>query len=198
MEDLKDKTILAGRSGGMPLMMFNYALKESGINENDLTIDSSIEFAALTGAFIGGQGDFVNLFEPNALKVEQSGAGCVLASLGNISGIVPYTAFYAKENFINENKDIIKKFNTAINKGLSYVHSVSNKEIAESIANQFPDTSLNDLTILVDRYKKADSWYRSTYININDYDRLQDVMLYGKTITNKTDSNLLITNEFNK
>lgn len=81
INDLIEKKILAGRSGGMPLLMFKYALKESGISENDLTIDTSIEFSGLAGAFIGKQGDFVNLFEPNALKVEQSKAGCVLSSL---------------------------------------------------------------------------------------------------------------------
>lgn len=63
IDDLTNKTVLAGRSGGMPLMMFKYALKESGINLNDVNIDTSVEFASLAGAFIGGQGDFVNLFE---------------------------------------------------------------------------------------------------------------------------------------
>lgn len=199
INDLIEKKILAGRSGGMPLLMFKYALKESGISENDLTIDTSIEFSGLAGAFIGKQGDFVNLFEPNALKVEQSKAGCVLSSLGSISGVVPYTAFYAKEEFINNNKNIIQKFNNAINKGLEFVNNNNDsEEIAKSIIGQFPDTSLSDLIILVDRYKKADSWYTSTYVNIEDYDRLQDIMIYGKTIENKIDSNILITNEFNK
>ena len=111
MSDLKGKTVLAGRSGGMPLLMFKYALKESNINENDINIDTSVEFSALTGAFISKQGEFVNLFEPNALNIEKQKYGCVLSSLGNISGTVPYTAFYAKESYINDNKDIIKKFN---------------------------------------------------------------------------------------
>ena len=63
--DLKGKKVLAGRSGGMPLLMFKYALKESNINEEDVIIDTSIDFASLTGAYLSNQGDFVNLFEPN-------------------------------------------------------------------------------------------------------------------------------------
>ena len=97
LNDLKGKKILAGRSGGMPLLMFKYALHENDINESDLIIDTSVEFSGLTGAYIGGQGDFVNLFEPNALNIEKQGYGCPLTSLGNLSGIVPYTAFYARE-----------------------------------------------------------------------------------------------------
>lgn len=48
-------------------MTLEWALKQNGIDpKNDLTIDTSIEFAAMGGAFIGGTGDFVTLFEPNA------------------------------------------------------------------------------------------------------------------------------------
>ena len=197
MEDLINKKVLAGRSAGMPLMMFEYALKKTNINKTKVTIDTSVEFAALTGAFIAKQGDFVNLFEPNATKIEKEKYGCVLASLGEITGIVPYTTFYAKEEYINENKDIIKKFNTAINKGLKFVEENDAKIIAKTIIQEFPDTSIDDLTTLIDRYKKADSWYKNTYINIDDYYRLVDIMIYGKTIHKKPPLELLITNEFN-
>lgn len=198
MNNLKGKSVLAGRSGGMPLLMFEYALYMSGIDKNELNIDTSVEFAGLAGAYIGGQGDFVNLFEPNALKVEQSSKGCVLGSLGDISGIVPYTAFYAREEYIDKNNDVIEKFVKVINKGLRYVHNNSSRDIAEVIQKQFIDTSLDELTILVDRYKEADSWYSSTFVSVSDYNRLQDIMVYGKTIDSKIDSSVLITNEFNK
>lgn len=197
-KDFEGKTVLAGRSGGMPLLMFKYALKEANIDIKKVNIDTSVEFAGLAGAFIGKQGDFVNLFEPNALKVEESGAGCVLGSLGKLSGVVPYTAFYAKEDFINNNKDLIKRFNKALNKGLDFVKNNSVDIIASKIINQFVDTSKEELTILVDRYKQADSWYETTFVNENDYDRLQDIMIYGETLDNKIDSSILITNEFNK
>ena len=197
MENLIGKTVLAGRSGGMPLMMFKYALKMSNIDESKVNIYTSVEFAGLTGAYIAKQGDFVNLFEPNASNVEKQGYGCVLASLGNISGSVPYTAFYAKEDYINNNKDLIKRFNKALNKGLTFVKDNNSTQIAKSILQEFPDTSINDLIIYVDRYKEANSWYESTYIYEKDYERLVDIMIYGKTIDKKVDVNLLLTNEFN-
>lgn len=198
MNDLIGKTILAGRSGGMPLMMFEYALKESNIDKKDVDINTSIEFAGLTGAYIGKEGDFVNLFEPNATALEKENYGCVLASLGNISGVVPYTTFYAKEEFINNNKEKIQKFNNALNKGIKFVHENDSKTIALSIINQFPDTSLEDLTKIIERYKNADSWYTNTYVNIDDYNRLVDIMIYGGSIDKKVSVEILLTNEFNK
>ena len=197
MTDLTNKKILVGRSGGMPLLMFKYALKKSSIDETKVKIDTSVEFASLSGAFISKQGEFVNLFEPNALNIEKQKYGCVLTSLGNISGVVPYTTFYAKEEYINNNKDTIKKFNKALNKGLEFVKNNDEDAIARSIQNQFLDLSFNDLKEIVKRYKDADSWYNSTYVNKNDYDRLLDIMIYGKTIDKKVDIDLLITNEYN-
>lgn len=197
MEDLINKKVLAGRSAGMPLMMFEYALNKSNIDKNKVIIDTSVDFASLTGAFISKRGDFVNLFEPNATKIEKEGMGCVLASLGEITGVVPYTTFYAREEYINENKDVLEKFNKALNKGLKYVRENDTKKVAELIIKQFPDTNINELSKLIDRYKNADSWYKTTYVNIDDYYKLVDIMLYGKTIHEKPPLELLITNEFN-
>lgn len=197
LTDLNNKTVLAGRSGGMPLMMFEYALHMSNINKQNVNIDTSVEFAGLTGAFIAKQGDFVNLFEPNATTLENKKLGCVLSSLGNLTGNVPYTTFYAKEEYINNNKEIIKRFNKALNKGLEFTKNNDSKTLAKIIKNQFPDTNIQDLTNIIERYKNIDAWYDNTTININDYDRLQEIMIHGKSIDSKIDSNILITNEFN-
>lgn len=197
LNDLKGKTVLAGRTGGMPLLMFKYALYKNGISEQDVNIDTSVEFASLSSAYISKQGDFVNLFEPNALMLEKNNYGCVLASLGNLTENIPYTTFYAKEEFIKNNKSTIKKFNKALNKGIEFVKNNDSETIAKVIQNQFKETSLEDLIKLIDRYKSQDSWYPNTYININDFNKLQDIMLYGNTIDKKIDMNILITNEFN-
>lgn len=118
----------------MPEMTLEYILTENGIDPNkDLTIDTSISFAAMQGAFIGGTGDFVSLFEPNATLVEKEGYGYVVASLGELGGVVPYTAYNARISYIEENPDIIEKFTQAIQKGLDFVHENDSKTIAEII-----------------------------------------------------------------
>ena len=197
IEDLIGKSTLVGRSGGMPLMVFNYALKNSNIDVKDITLDSSVEFAALSGAFIGGNGDFVNLFEPTASKIEKEGYGCVLASLGELAGVVPYTAYYAKKSYIEENEKIIKSFSKAINKGLTFVKENDSETIAKKIVGQFPDTSLSDLTSIVDRYKTADSWQDNSTLNEEAFDRLQDIMIYNNVLEEKVPFETLVTNQYN-
>ena len=182
MEDLIGKEVLAGRKVGMPVLNFENALINSNIDKNEVNINTSVEFSALSGSFIGGQGDFVNLFEPNATKLEKEGYGYVVGSVGMISGEVPYTAFNAKKSYIKNNKETIKNFNKAINEGLKYVKEHDEKDIANAIINQFPDSSINDVTTIVKRYKESDSWLENTFISEKSFKNLEDIMIKANLI----------------
>ena len=164
LKDLYGKEILVGRSSGMPALNFLNALKNEEIDKNKIKINYNIDFASLSGTFIGNTGDYVNLFEPTALKLEKEGYGYVLQSIGLLSGEMPYTTFYARKSYIENNKEIIKSFTKAINKGLEFVKNNDEMKIAKSIYKQFPDLSLNDLSTIIKRYKDADSFLDSSYI----------------------------------
>ena len=162
-------------------MTLEYALKQNGIDpEKDVEIDTSIDFAAMGGAFIGGEGDFVTLFEPNALEIEQEGYGYVVASIGELGGIVPYTSYSARISFIEENKELIGNFTKAIQKGIDYVHNHTDEEVAKAIVNQFPDTSIEDIAKVVKRYRDIDAWPETTEFSEDSFNHLQDIMIdYG-------------------
>ena len=178
LEDLRGKTVIGGRRGGMPEMTFEYVLRQNGMDpKTDLTIDTSVEFAAMGGAFIGGDDDFVTLFEPTALEVEQQGYGYVVASIGELGGVGPYPSCGARISFSEENPDLIAGFNRAVQKGLDYVHSHSDEEVAETILSFFPDTSLNDLTEVVGRYREINAWPTTTSFTEESFNHLQDIMI---------------------
>jgi len=178
LDDLKGKTVIGGRAGGMPEMTFEWALRQAGIDpKKDLTIDTSVAFAAMGGAFIGGQGDFVTLFEPTALEIEKQGYGYVVASIGDLGGIVPYTSYSARKTFINQNKELIHDFTAAIQKGLDFVHNNDSEIIAKSILEFFPDTPLSDLTKVIERYKVQDTWPKTTNFTKDSFEHLQKIMI---------------------
>ncbi len=177
LEDLIGKTVIGGRKGGMPEMTFEWALKENGIDpNNDLTIDTSIDFAAMEGAFIGGDADFVTLFEPNATDVVNQGLGYIVGYVGEWGGEVPYTAYNAKKSYIKENPDIIEGFTNAINKGLEYVMNTDSQIVAEDILEFFPELSIDELTIMIERYKTNDAWPEDTEITEEDFEHIQEIM----------------------
>lgn len=177
LEDLYNKEILVGRKGGMPSLNFLNALKKSNIDPKKININYSVEFAALSGSFIGGIGDYVNLFEPTATKLTKDNLGYVVASIGLMSGEVPYTAFNARKSFINNNEDVIRKFTKALNKGIKYTLENNETEIAKVILKQFPDSSLNDLSVIIKRYKDYDCFLDSTFISEKSFENLEDIMI---------------------
>src|SRR5574344_1883429 len=185
LDMLKNKYLIGGRKGGMPEMTLEWALKTNGINLKDVNIDTSIAFASMSGAFIGGTGDYVTLFEPNALQLEQQGYGYVVTSIGELGGVVPYTAYNAKKSYIENNRDTINGFTKAIQKGLDYVHNHTDEEVASTILSYFPDTSLEDLTSIVKRYRGIDAWYDTTNIAEQDFKHIEEIMESAGELNNR-------------
>ena len=194
LEDLYDKEILVGRSTGMPALNFLNALKNNNIDISKINVNYSVEFAALSGTFIGGTGDFVNLFEPNATNLEKEGYGKVVASIGMLSGEVPYTAFYARKSYIDKNPEIIKKFTNAINKGLEYTLNNDATTIANDIIDQFPDTNIKDLALMIERYKEYDCWLENPYISEKLFTNLEDFLIDFDLIKKYVPYNDLVNN----
>ena len=197
-EDLEGQEVLVGRQGGMPALNFINALENAGIDPAKVNLNYSVEFASLSGSFIGGVGDYVNLFEPNATLLEQEGYGHVVASIGRLSGEMPYTAFYTKKSYLEENKDLLERFSRAINKGLEYVQTHTARKTAEVILPQFTDSSLDELEMFVARYKESDSWLSSTYIPEEYFKNLEDLMIENDLLEDNVPYDDLIYNFSNE
>lgn len=194
IKNLVGKHIIAGRKAGMPAMTLEYALNQNGVKTSEVNFDTSIDFASTTGAFIGGTGDYVSVFEPTASSLEKQGVGHIVASIGELGGTVPYTAYNARLSYIKNNEDVIKGFTKAIDKALVYVKEHNSSEIAEAISSYFPDTSLNDITAIVDRYKNIDAWFDNTNISEKDFNHVMDIMENAGELTNRAPYSKLVTN----
>lgn len=171
------KDVLGGRAGGMPEMVFEYILKKNNIEPStDLSIDQSIDFGSTAAAFSGGQGDFTVEFEPHATSLEAKGDGYVVASLGEDSGYVPYTAFSAKKSYIEDNPEVIQSFTNALQKGMDYVQSHSASEIAAIIQPQFKESDLETITTIVERYAAQDTWKADLIFEEKSFTLLQNIL----------------------
>lgn len=177
-------------------MTLEYALNINGIKSDETNIDTSIDFASMSGAFIGGTGDYVALFEPTASELEKEGYGHIVASIGELGGNVPYTTYNAKKSYIEENPDVIEGFTKAIQKGLDYVHNHTSEEIAENIKDYFPDTKEEDLTEIVQRYKDIDSWYDTTYISEEDFNHIEEIVKNAGQLDKNAPYNKLVDNTY--
>ena len=196
-KDLKGSYVLGGRKGGMPQMVFEYVLKKHGIDpEKDLTIDQSIDFGSTAAAFSGGKGDFTVEFEPSATALETENAGYVVASLGEASGYVPYTAFSARKSYIDTNPEIIQSFTNALQRGMDYVNSHTPEEIAAVIQPQFAETDLDQITTIVKRYHEQDTWKENLIFEQDAFDLLQDILMEAGELDAKVPYEALVTKSF--
>ncbi len=194
---LKGKTVLGGRAGGMPQMVFEYILNKNGIDPvNDLMIDQSIDFGSTAAAFSGGDADFTIEFEPHATTLEAKGDGYVVASLGEASGYVPYTAFCAKQSYIAEHPEIIQAFTNALQKGMDYVQNHTPDEIAKAIAPQFAETDIATLTTIISRYHSQDTWKDNLIFDKEAFELLQNILEDSKVLENRVPYEDLVTTEF--
>ncbi len=115
---LAGKKVIGGRKGGMPQLVFEYILKKHGLDPaKDLSIDQSINFGLTAAAFPSSDADYTVEFEPFATTLELENSGYVVASLGEESGYVPYTAYSAKKSYLEAHPEIIQKFTNAIQIG---------------------------------------------------------------------------------
>lgn len=198
IKNLVGKHIIAGREGGMPAMTLAYTLHENGIELDKLNFDTSIAFTSMNGAFIGGTGDYVTVFEPSGLNLEKEGSGYVVASLGELGGVVPYTTFNTKKSYFEDNEDVIEGFVKAIQKGLDYTFHNNDSDIASLISGYFPDTNIEDLTEVIKRYREADSWFETTYITEDGFDRVKEIMDFNKVLEKDTPFEKIVNNKYNK
>ena len=196
-KDLKGKTVIPGRKGGVPYMTLEYVIKENGLTPGkDLTLDDSIKFDLMASAFTSGDADFVTLFEPTASNVQNIGKGYVVASVGKEAGEIPYTAYFAKKSYIEKNETTIQNFTSAIYKGQKWVKEHTAKEIAEVIKDFFPDTDIELLATAVQSYKDIDAWNETPVLKQEIFDKLQDVMSLAGELTQKAPFDKIVNNKY--
>lgn len=199
MTDLKGKTVLGGRKGGMPQMVFEYILKKYGMDpDKDLNIITNIDFGMTAQAFAGGSGEYTVEFEPSATALELEGAGYVVSSLGIESGYVPYTAFSAKKSFIEKNPEVIQGFVNALQKGMDYVNTHTPEEIAEVIQPQFAETDKETLVTIVTRYYDQDSWKEDLVFEKESFTLLLDILESAGELEKRPPYNDLVDNTYSK
>ncbi|MEQ8200456.1 MAG: ABC transporter substrate-binding protein [Syntrophomonadaceae bacterium] len=195
--DLKGKTIIGGRKGGMPAIILEYVLEKNGMTVGkDVFIDTTMQFAAMPGAFLGGQGDYVIIFEPTASIMQQQGKAHIVASLGAESGEVPYTAYFTKKSVIDNNPQLIQKFTRAIYKGQQWVDSHTPVEIARAIKPSFPDEPEEILANAIRNYKDQNTWKKDPLLLEKDFYLLQQVISDAGELNKIAPYDKVVTTQF--
>ena len=198
-DTLKGKQLIGQRKGGMPEMVSEFVQKNNGVIPfKDVEIIQNIDYANLGSAFASGTGDFVQLFEPIASRLELEGKGHVVASFGQESGKLPYTVFITKQSFINNHPDIVQKFTNAVYRAQQWVATHSSEEIADVISPHFPDLDRETTLIVLERFKSLDAFATDPILDEEEYYNLEAVMENAGELSQKVDYKEIVNTEFAK
>ncbi len=177
-EDLRGKKVLAGRAGGVPAMTMQFVVNNAGLDEKtDLDFNTEVAFNMMGPVFEADETvDYTTLFEPTASEFVAAGKGYIVASVGEASGEIPYTAFSASKSYLENNGDLIRNFLRAVKKGYDYLVQNSGDEVAPSLLPSFSGTSLSSIATAIESYKRIDAWKGDLFFTEQAYAKLQEVM----------------------
>lgn len=203
---LKGKTLIGGRKGGMPEMTLEYVLKNQGLtvtrNGEDLNADvnirTDVNFDVMAGVFTAGQSDYVTLFEPSASQVERNGIGHIVASIGESSGVVPYTCYSSLKDYLSDNSETINKFTRAIKKGLEFVYSASMDELVEALSPSFVSSDNEEITRVMTNYLNIQAWPTSLELKEENYNRLIEIVTMAGELDKPAPFENIVNNTFSK
>ncbi len=198
-ENLRGKTIIGGRKGGVPEMTLEYVMAQNGVIPHvDAVVDTSVQFNMMAGAFTGGQGDYVTLFEPTATEVVESGKGYILCSIGEESGEIPYTAYFASQSYMAAHPEVVQGFTNAIARAQKWITLHTDREVAEAIVSHFPDTSVDLLEKVTARHRQIDAWNTTPVMEQQALERLELVMEHAGELehSQRVEFDRLVDNSF--
>ena len=198
-ENVKGKTIVGARIGGVPQMALEWVLKQHGIEPFvDVEIITSLAFETAVGAFESGLGDYIAQFEPALSEIEARGRGKIVASIGAEAGAMSYTVYHARKSVLEENPDLFVRFTRAIHQGQLWVFNHTPEEVAEVIAPFFPLIDHEILVKSMGLYQSIDAWPPTPVISEEHFLHLQEIMMEAGELAEVVPFSVLMDNTIAK
>ena len=182
---LKGKDILGFRPGSTPILFFEAAMRQNGIDPlKDVKLNNNIAIPARVGSWLAGQNQFAIFIEPDASQLELDGKAHFLASIGETVGPADYTTFMATDKYIKDNPAVIQAWTDAIYKAQQWTASRPAAEVAKAIAPYFQGVDPKALVAAAERYRKLNIWKSTPKIEPKAMEKFQDILVQGNVLDN--------------
>lgn len=180
IQDLKGYEIIGGRQGGVPAMTLEYTIKQAGLTigtgSNQVNLNTSVAFNNTASVFETTSAEFCTLFEPTASELCASKGYHIVASVGTLSGEVPYTCFQTKNSFYTKNQYLCERFLRAVYRGYKFLLNASVSEIYSAVSPSFLGISEQSIITSINSYIDSDAWAESPAMSQSAFDSLQTIM----------------------
>lgn len=201
--DLVGKTVIGGRAGGVPALTLEYTMKNNYLNPGpelnetyNVKLRTDVAFNLTAPTFTETDADYCTLFEPVASQLVNEGKGYIVASIGQYSGEIPYTAFSAKKSYLTGNPQRAEKFLKAVMRGYQYLTTANIDDVVESIYPSFNTTDKAVIKSSLQRYIDIDAWMDTPVMKESAYNTLHSIIKNAGLINNDVAFNSVVDNSY--
>ena len=161
-----------------PWMCLQEDLRRAGVDPGSVNRVPNASMAANVAALLRGDLDVVQVFEPFASMLTESGAGFVWYAAAD-RGPTSYTTFYTRRGLLVSRRDELTRMVRAMYRTQQWVAGADGAAIAAAVAAYFPDVPAVILEAACTRYKALGIWGRDPILPRAGYDRLLASLVSG-------------------
>jgi len=199
LDNLVGETIIGGRQGGLPAMTLQYIIEHNGYSigtkNTDINLRTDVAFNLTASVWEAESSTkYCTLFEPTATNIEKECKGYVVASLGELSGSIPYTCFATKQSYLKKHGQQAEKFLKAIKKAYTFISTHTSNEVAESLKPSFAGNTTEEIASAVEQYLTIQAWGADLTLSQESFNNLMNVMLKAKIITKTSNWSDIVDN----
>ncbi|HTR84776.1 MAG TPA: ABC transporter substrate-binding protein [Reyranella sp.] len=129
-----------------------------------------------------GEVDAVQLFQPYAENLVQTGAGHVW-NIAADRGLTAYTTLVTRRDTLQKRADELRRMCRALHRTLGWFGKTPANEIASLLGRYFPNVERDRFTQCLERYRRHKLWNSDPVIRREGYDRLHAAMRAAGTLT---------------
>jgi NitT/TauT family transport system substrate-binding protein len=179
LSDLEGQRVLLPAAATSQWMFLEGILRESGADLGRIEFIRDLEVMTMTRLWRAGFGDFILVSPPLSQELAEGGS-VVAGSIAELGGRVPWSVYYARQDFLTASGDVIVAFNAALRHAQAWMAEHNGAETADLIAHDFPGRPRELLAAAISRMKADRVWVHSVRLPPDSLGRYQQMIAaYG-------------------
>ena len=157
-DSLKGATVIPVGFSSMPPASFQFALRNHGVDPEELNMIPGLPLDEAVAMFRDGQGDFIQLPQPAAEELMADGTANLAMALGPVNGHIAYSSFAATNDYLDRNPDMVDRFIKGYARALTWLQDNGPATVGEMVAPFFPGVAKELIVRAVMRDKDHETW----------------------------------------
>lgn len=180
--DLEGLRVAVATDVPTPWFTFQDDLGRAGIDPARLIRTPDRPMSDNVAAFLAGEADVVQVFEPYADDLVQAGRGHIWHRFST-RGDIGYTTFYTTRRYLDAERPACAALTAGMGTAQAQFYAADAAAVATAIASYFPDYAHDRLARVIDGYRGASLWARTPSLPIAAFLRLKAAMISAGAVS---------------